>query len=203
MTDASATAEAPKLYYWNSYWGLEIEKCPCDVHFLAWLQREGITDKAIYHFGSGGHHLVGIECASPERRNAVLSITAAPQEHERYVELAIARPDVLRYYNCVFGDIYLINPDLLPEFDVVTLFHLCEFRGKETDAYGGLTDREVLERLAGRLRPGGHMLFYTGSFAYDWDGPNSAKDVAAAWAAGSDVEHVGRFESLDIYRKRG
>ena len=51
---------------------------------------------------------------SESRRNAVLGITAAPQEYEKYVELAIARPDVLRYYNAVFGDIYLLNERLLP-----------------------------------------------------------------------------------------
>ena len=37
---------------------------------------------------------------------------------------------MLRTYNAVFGDIYLLNAKLLPVFDVVTLFHLCEFRGE-------------------------------------------------------------------------
>ena len=69
---------------------------------------------------------------SESRRNSVFGITAAPQEYQKYIELAIARPEVLRYYNAVFGDIYLLNEKLLPVFDVVTLFHLCEFRG-ETD----------------------------------------------------------------------
>jgi hypothetical protein len=190
------------LHYWDAYWDLREQECPCDVHFLEWLDHNRITDATIYHFGTGGHHYVGIECASETRRNAVLGITAAPQEHEKYVELAIARPDVLRYYNAVFGDIYLINEKLLPTFDVVTLFHLCEFRGEKNDAYNALTDLEVTNLLTDKTRPGGHILFFPSSFAFDWDGPMSAKKVIARWEKERDVERVGEFKSLLVYRKK-
>ena len=66
----------------------------------------------------------------------------------------------------MFEDIYLLNEKLLPTFDVVTLFHLCEFRGPKTDAYGGLTDLAVTSLLTDKTRPGGHILFFTGSFAF-------------------------------------
>jgi hypothetical protein len=191
------------LHYWDAYWDLREKECPCDVHFIEWLDKNRITDAAIYHFGTGGHHHVGIECASETRRNTVLGITAAPQEHEKYVELAITRPDVLRYYNAVFGDIYLINEKLLPTFDVVTLFHLCEFRGEKNDAYNALTDLEVTNLLTDKTHPGGHILFFTSSFAFDWDGPMSAKKVIAKWEKERDVERVGEFKSLLVYRKRG
>ena len=191
------------LHYWNDYWELREKDCPCDVHFVEWLDAQGIRDSTIYHFGTGGHHHVGIECARPDRRNAVLGITAAPQEYDKYVELAIARPEVLRYYNAVFGDIYLINGKLLPAFDVVTLFHLCEFRGEKTDAYKGLTDLEVTTLLTDRTRPGGYILFFTTSFAFDWEGPMSAKQVIARWEKERDVERVGMFKSLLVYRKKG
>jgi hypothetical protein len=190
------------LHYWDAYWDLRVQECPCDVHFVEWLDQNRITDAAIYHFGTGGHHFVGIECASEKRRNAVLGITAAPQEYEKYVELAIARPDVLRYYNAVFGDIYLLNDKLLPTFDVVTLFHLCEFRGEKNDAYNALTDLQVTNLLTDKTRPGGHILFFTTSFAFDWDGPMSAKKVIALWEKERDVERVGMFKSLLVYRKR-
>jgi hypothetical protein len=190
------------LHYWDAYWDLREKECPCDVHFVEWLDQNGITDSTIYHFGTGGHHHVGIECARETRRNAVLGITAAPQEHEKYVELAIQRPDVLRYYNAVFGDIYLINGKLLPTFDVVTLFHLCEFRGEKNDAYNALTDLEVTNLLTDKTRPGGHILFFPSSFAFDWDGPMSAKKVIAKWEKERDVERVGEFKSLLVYRKR-
>jgi hypothetical protein len=195
-------AARPALHYWDAYWDLRVKECPCDVHFMGWLDANRITDAAIYHFGTGGHHHVGIECAHPDRRNAVLGITAAPQEYDTYVKLAIERPDVLRYYNAVFGDIYLLNDRLLPVFDVVTLFHLCEFRGEKNDAYGALTDLEVANLLTDKTKPGGHILFYTGSFAFD-RADHSAKDVVAEWERGRDVERVGMFETLLVYRKRG
>jgi hypothetical protein len=193
---------APALNIWDDHWDFRPEDCPCDVDFVAWLDEQGIRDAAIYHFGTGGHHHVGIECARPERRNHVLSITAAPREHEAFVRLAMARPDVLRFYNAVFGDIYLLNERLLPEFDVVTLFHLCEFRGPANDAYGALTDLDVTRILTRKLRPGGHMLFFPRSFA--WDRANdSAVDVVAEWERDGGVERVGTFKSLLIYRKLG
>jgi hypothetical protein len=194
--------EAATLHFWDAYWDLRAGECPCDVDFVAWLDENRIVDQTIYHFGTGGHHYVGIECAKPERRNTVLGITAAPQEHEKYVELAIARPDVLRTYNCIFGDIYLLNEKLLPSFDVVTLFHLCEFRGEKNDAYGALTDLEVTNLLTDKTRPGGHILFFPGSYAFDWDGPMSGKKVIAQWEKQRSVERIGEFKSLVVYRKK-
>jgi hypothetical protein len=195
-------AEAAKLHFWDDYWDLRVKECPCDVHFIEWLDANRISDSTIYHFGTGGHHHVGIECAAPHRRNSVLAITAAPQEHQEYVQIAIARPEVLRYYNAVFGDIYLLNEKLLPTFDVVTLFHLCEFRGEKTEGYGGLTDLQVTNLLTDKTRSGGHILFFTTSFAFDWEGPMSAKRVIAQWEKERPVERVGTYKSLLVYRKR-
>lgn len=208
MTSESASrpglAQTPlqgPLHYWDAFWDLREAECPCDVHFVEWLDQNGITDSTLYHFGTGGHHFVGIECARPDRRNAVLGITAAPQEYETYIKLAIERPDVLRYYNAVFGDIYLINRELLPAFDVVTLFHLCEFRGDKNDSYGALTDLEVAVLLTDKLRPGGHVLFFPASYAWD-RADHSAKDVVAAWEREQPVERVGMYKSLLVYRKQ-
>ena len=191
------------LHFWDAYWDFRPHECPCDADFVEWLDANAIRDSAIYHFGTGGHHHVGIQCASEARRNAVLGITAAPQEHETYVKLALERPEVLRFYNVIFGDIYLINPKLLPTFDVVTLFHLCEFRGEKNEAYGALTDLEVTNLLTDKLRPGGHVLFFPASYAFDWEGPMSGKRVIADWERTHDVERVGMFKSLLVYRKRG
>jgi len=195
-------AEAAKLAFWDDSWDLREKDCPCDVHFIEWLDENRITDATIYHFGTGGHHHVGVECAAPRQRNNVLGITAAPQEYQKYVELAIARPEVLRHYNAIFGDIYLLNGKLLPTFDVVTLFHLCEFRGEKTESYGGLTDLQVTNLLTDKTRPGGHILFFTTSFAFDWEGPMSAKRVIAQWEKARPVERMGTYKSLLVYRKK-
>ena len=189
--------DAPALNVWGYAWNLDVEQCPCDVHLIEWLDEHGIVDSAIYHFGTGAHHTVGIACADPKRRNAVLGITANTDEHRAFVDLVLARPDILRHYNVAFGDIYLVNGKLLPAFDVVTLFHLCEFRSERTDAYGGLTDRAVLDILTEKTRPGGHILFFSGSFAFD-----DARRIIAAWETEVAVERVGAFKSLVVYRKR-
>lgn len=186
------------LHYWDATWDLRVAECPCDADFVAWLDDTGTRGAAIYHFGTGAHHHVGIECARPERRNDVFGITAAPREYEAFITLAIERPELLRHYTCVFSDIYLVNDRLLPAFDVVTLFHLCEFRSERNDAYGALTDLEVTRRLAGRVKPGGHLLFFPGSFAFD-----NARRVIAEWEGEGGFEPVGRYRSLLVYRKRG
>jgi len=190
-----------KLAFWDRSWVLQTDWCPCDVEFVEWLDERKVQDAAIYHFGSGEHHHVGIERAAPSRRDSVISITAAPREHESFVRLAIERPDVLRYYNCVFGDIYLLNDKLLPLFDVVALFHLCEFRSELNDAYGALTDRAVVDLLTGKLKPGGHMLFYTRSDGYERDGPTDTRRLIEAWEREAPVERVDGFKSLLVYRK--
>jgi len=192
-TKKTRKAKGPKLNIYDDNWETRGE---CDIHLIEWLDEKRITDAAIYHFGTGGHHYVGIECAKPERRSSVLGITASPQEYRNYVRLVIGRPEVLRYYNAVFGDIYLLNEKLLSTFDLVTLFHICEFRGPQTDAYGGLTDLAVTNLLTDKTRPGGYILFYTSSFAFA-----KAKTVIAQWEKERPVERVGEYKSVLVYRK--
>jgi hypothetical protein len=186
-------AKGAKLNIYDDNW---MTRGECDIHLIEWLDEKRITDAAIYHFGTGGHHYVGIECAKPERRSSVLGITASPQEYQNYVRLVTGRPEVLRYYNAVFGDIYLLNEKLLSTFDLVTLFHICEFRGPQTDAYGGLTDLAVTNLLTDKTRPGGYILFYTSSFAFA-----KAKTVIAQWEKERPVERVGEYKSVLVYRK--
>jgi hypothetical protein len=184
------------LNTWEVFWGLRVSECPCDVHFVEWLEANAITNKTIYHFGSGGHHYVGIRCNEPELNNAVVSITASPQEYEAWIKLAKEQPQVTKTYLCYFSDIYTTNPKTLPRFDVVTLFHSCEFRHDKNDAYGALSDLEVMELFTDQTEVGGHILFYTGSFAFD-----SAKPIIAEWEKRRSVERIGEFKTLLVYRK--
>ncbi len=185
------------LNTWDAFWGLRIAECPCDVHFVEWLEAQSITGKTIYHFGSGGHHYVGIRCAEPELGNAVLSITASPKEYDAFVKVATEHPALTKTYSCYFGDIYTSNRALLPRFDVVTLFHSCEFRSEKNDAYGALTDLEVMQLFTDQTDVGGHILFYTGSFAFD-----RAEPIIAQWEKTRNVEKIGMFKTLLVYAKR-
>ena len=117
-------------------------------------RRAGLKNKQIYHFGTGTHHVVGIEQAQNGSGNAVVAITASIEEYEAYIKLVPSNAQVAKSYLAYFGDIYLTNPRLLPDFDVVTMVHLCEFFFPNTASaeYGGLTDREVLDLFTDKTR---------------------------------------------------
>jgi hypothetical protein len=184
-----------KLNYYNSTWSLDEAVCPCDVHFLEYLKEKGVRNAAIFHFGSGNHHIVGLKAA--EDNNAVLSITASPQEYDDYVELLIRNPRLGHTYKAYFGDIYQLDARLLPEFDYVTLFHVGEFRTPDNDSYGALTDLEMTLVLADRVKAGGEILFYSGSYAYD-----KAQACAAELTRVRPFAPAADFKSLRVYKKR-
>ncbi|MDP2357588.1 MAG: hypothetical protein Q8M31_16215 [Beijerinckiaceae bacterium] len=191
------TTSTGKMHFWDAFWDLRVDECPCDIHFCDWLEKEELKNKTIFHFGTGGHHIVGIRTAENGSGNCVLGITAAPQEYETFIKLAIERPEIEKTYKTFFGDIYQLDARLLPDFDVVTLFHLCEFRTEKNDEYGALTDREVTDLLTEKTRSGGYIVFYTKSFAFD-----TAEKVIAAWEKEMPVEKVGMYETLLVYRKK-
>lgn len=199
---APAGVEATQLAYLDYNWALDVKSCPCDVQFVEWLDDRAINDATIFHFGTGHHHYVGIECAKQSRRNSVLGITAAPGEHGSFIELVTEQPELLRYYNVMFGDIYLLNDSLLPTFDVVTLFHLCEFRNWQHDSYGAMTDLEVATLLTDHVRPGGHILFYEGSLAFEWPDLGT-RAIIDQWRNERNVELAGKFKTLIVFRKSG
>lgn len=187
-----------KLNVWDANWPLDVQQCPCDMHFIEYLDENRIKSASIFHFGTGGHHVVGIRCAEAQRDNVVLGITASPQEHDAYEKLIIERPEVGRHYKVLFGDIYQLEARLLPDFDVVTLFHVGEFRTAQNDGYGALTDAETTRLLIGKLRARGLLLFYAGSFAFD-----KAEVVIAELMQERLIEPIGAYKSLKIYRKAG
>jgi hypothetical protein len=90
----------------------------------------------------------------------------------------------------------LTNPRLLPDFDVVTLFHLCEYFHKANKAYGGMDDAKLLDILTAKTRRGGHILFFTGSFAYP-----SAEKIIAKWEKTGRVKRIGPYKTLLVFRK--
>jgi hypothetical protein len=186
-----------KLNYWNQTWSLDEAQCPCDLHFVEYLEEKGARNAAIFHFGTGNHHIVGLKGAEEGVNNAVLGITASPQEYDDYVELLIRNPRLGHTYKAYFGDIYQLDARLLPMFDYVALFHVGEFRTPENDAYGALTDLEMTLLLADKTKPGGEILFYTGSFAYD-----KAEGVAAELVKVRPFDPAPGYKTLKIYRKR-
>ena len=190
----------PQMNYWTDKWDLHEDVCPCDVHFNEWAAEQKLSNKAIYHFGTGTHHVIGREQAENGSGNTVLAITASVEEYEAYIKLVSENSRVARSYLTYFGDIYLTNPRLLPEpFDVVTMFHICEFFFPNTASpeYGGMTDLKVANLFTDKTRPGGHILFYTRSMAFD-----KTKALLPQWEKERPVERVGEFKTLLVYRKK-
>src|SRR5262245_10875367 len=119
-----------KMNSWNMKWDLHADVCPCDVHINEWAEANGISGQTFYHFGTGTHHVVGLRQAA--LGNAVLAITASKDEYDAYVALVTENARIARTYVAYFGDIYLTNHRLMPDFDVVTMVHLCEFSHPNT-----------------------------------------------------------------------
>jgi len=186
-----------KLAYYVGGWDLDVNVCPCDVHFTDFLEEKKIRNGTIFHFGTGTHHHVGVRCAENGSNNAVLAITASVEEIDAYTRLALERPAITKTYKAFFGDIYLLEKRLLPMFDAVCLPHVCEFRGPENESYGGMTDRQMVDLLTEHTKPGGHIFFYTKSMAYDQAGP-----LVAKWSKEAPVIDEGLYKTLAVFRKK-
>jgi hypothetical protein len=184
------------LNIWDANWGLELGLCPCDQHFVEFLEARKLSNSVIYHFGSGGHHLVGVQCMKAGKGNVVISITAAPQEHKEYEKLIIAEPALAHHYICYFSDIYTFDGRLMPMFDIVTLFHLGEFRTAANDAYGAHSEWETLRRFCAQTKTDGLICFYKGSNGWS----NTVPLIERAVKEGLIVAD-GEFKTLPIYRR--
>ena len=182
-----------KMNLWDAKWDLDEAQCPCDIHFNRWIDANKITGKTI-----GTHHIVGLTQAANGSGNLVFAITASIVEYEAYVKLVNERPQLLKSYLAYFGDIYLTNARLLPQLDIATMFHAGEYIGANTTSpeYGGMDDLGVARVLLDRMRPGGHVLYYTGSFAFD-----KAEAIVGTLEREKKLARAGTFKSLLVCRK--
>ena len=163
-----------------------------------------VSDSAIVITAAGTHRLrIPVLLAVGPRYLRVQSFVARkPDEsHEavyRWLLEQNARLIGVAFSVDSFGDIYLTNPELLPDFDVVTMFHLCEFFFPNTasKAYGGLDDAKLLDLFTAKTKRGGYILFYTRSIAF-----NKAEPIIAKWEKKKLVKRVGEFKTLLVYRK--
>ena len=186
-----------KMNFWDAKWDLDEAQCPCDIHFNQWIEANKIAGKTIYHFGTGTHHIVGLTQAANGANNAVFAITASTVEYDAYIRLANERPQLMKSYLAYFGDIYLTNARLIPALDIATMFHAGEYIGANTTSpeYGGMDDLGLTRILVGQMRPGGHVLFYTGSFAFD-----KAEAIVETLGREKKLERAETFKSLLVCR---
>jgi hypothetical protein len=177
-------------------WPLWARMCPCDLDFCDFLQERNIRSKSIFHFGTGGHHIVGLRNRVEDMGNVILGVTVSPDEIKRYLKLVVRDPILGQNYKVLFADVHDLQAASLPNFDLVTLFHLCEF-GSATGAGHLLSDEGVLGLLTSKLKPGGLLALYPQSLGYRRLQPI----IAAAMAAGT-LEHREDYKSLEILQVR-
>jgi hypothetical protein len=170
--------------------------CPCDLHFLEYFAARGYSRKRVFHFGCGLHHIVGRELSKGDGENEVLSITASRDEINSYVDAVLSEPDLARRYRVLFGDLYTLPAGVLPSFDIVTLFHLCE--PPDADRPEIVPDAVALVGMfLSRLRPGGEILFYANS-----SGRELTRVVLSSLEAMGRIEKTGALKSLVVYSTR-
>jgi hypothetical protein len=184
------------LNLWKATWSLDEAQCPCDIHFLEYLEAKAAKDRVIFHFGTGNHHILGLKTATNGSNNAVLGITASRHEYDAYIDLLVSNPHLGHTYKAYFGDIYQLDRRQLPVFDIVTLYHVGEFRSEKNDEYGALTDLEMTRVLCDRLKTGGILQFYAGSYAFD-----VAERVIADLTKARVIAEAGSFKTLRLFKK--
>lgn len=145
-------------------WNLNIDKCPYDVDFSDMAHVLGWEKFHIFHVGTGMHHHVGRNLSE---RNTVLSLTCSIEEAQAYIEWAVETPARSGRYQCLFGDMYMLEPWTLPMFDVISLPHFGETEDVTRLDYGAKTDEEIWGLMLQKLAPGGQIFGYNRSAAWD------------------------------------
>ena len=158
-----------KLNYYDNSWEL-VDYCPCDPNFVRFLESNRIEGKLIFHFGTGEHHLVGRDNYERGNPNEIWAITASRREHDAYIDFIVDNPRAANYYKVLYADIYTLSPRMLPNFDIVTLFHLCEYYDEVESGsprlnseYAQLDDEGLVEMFLTKLNSGGRIAFYAKS----------------------------------------
>ncbi|MBY0491984.1 MAG: hypothetical protein K2R93_19235 [Gemmatimonadaceae bacterium] len=183
-----------ELNFYADTWTLQMAACPCDAHFAEYLSESGRQGSTVFHFGTGQHHLLARENQKLAKPNEILGITASMGEYQAYVDYIVAEPRAAQNYKVFFADIYTLTAGLLPRFDVVSLFHLCEFYEPSNAQYAPLDDEALVKLFLTTLNPGGEILFYTGSFAYTKAAPIIARLVETGY-----LTYKTAYETLVVY----
>ena len=183
-----------KLYQRKSAWELNPESCPCDLQFANYLKQAGISGKSIFHFGTGAHHILALKNQAIEPPNEIIGITAAAPEHQAYIDLVLENPAFAKYYKVWFADIYTLTANSLPNFDVVSLFHLCEFYLAENAPLIQQTDASLVQLFLDKLNPEGRILFYERSQAW-----KTAAPLIESFVQAGKIRQIDQYESLRVY----
>lgn len=158
------------------------DKCPPDQYFIEYMRQSNMNPVNILHMGTGLHHRVGIECCKMGHR--VIGLTVSREE----IVSRAFRADS-QNYQVFYANLNELDFNLLPELDIVTLFHFGEMASEF-----GMADEKVLGALISKMYKGGLMVFYNRSAGWG----NSQAAIQAAIAKGQ-ITHRETFQELEVY----
>ncbi len=180
---------------YDDAWRLNEEVCPCDIQFIEYIALKKISNNTIFHFGTGLHHIVGTADYNQRCKNTVIGVTASIPEYQAYMDLVMKKPVLSVYYKAIFCDIYTLSRVQLPSFDIVTLFHLCEYYS-ERNSYAPLDDEGLLSLMIEKTLTGGQLAFYTGS-----NGFQQTRQLVANAVDHGQISPSLRYKLLQFYRR--
>jgi len=182
-----------RLNYWKDSYPLSQDECPCDVHFVEYLERQRISNKNIFHFGTGEHHYLGLSNIrrTPSERNEILGVTASVGEYQAYMQLIVGQAELACYYKVMFADIYTLTGRTIPAFDLVTLFHLCEFYDPAKSKYAPQNDMTLLDLFLSKLNPEGLLFFYRRSMRF-----HLAEKIIKDFVGQKRIAEVDEYKTL-------
>lgn len=160
------------------------DKCPPDMYFIEYMQKQKLEPKTILHQGTGLHHRVGIECCTLGHR--VIGVTVSREEVVSRV-FRVDTPD----YQVFYANINELDPQLLPTVDIVTMFHFGEM------AYMfGKAEEQHIQRILDKMPINGLILFYNRSA--EW---GNSKVVVEQMNNKGLIRFTETFQELEVYQK--
>ncbi len=183
-------------YREKSSWELQLDRCPCDLELVEYLQKYNIQDQTIFHFGTGAHHLLGLENQKFSHPNEIIGITASVPEHQEYVRLSLKDRLLAKYYKVLCTDIFTLTDRSLPMLDVISLFHLGEFYMPEEAPFVHHNEESLVMMFLSKLNPGGKILFYTKSIGW-----GKTEPMIAEFVKQGKIHQIETYKNLLVYAK--
>ncbi len=197
------------VYYGKIY--DNVRDCPADRDIANYIDLHEPRDGGltVFHFGTGGHHHIGLANQRREHPNRIIGITASPGEYERYMQLCVEDGSLGGNYLVYFGDIYNLRPEYLPTLDVASMPHIGEYYdasqvkeagvhvGGSTDrSYVPLNDRSLVELIVDKLVVGGRLLIYVRSH-----GASSTREILGDLVTKTRLSYQMTYESIAVFAK--
>lgn len=186
-------------------WDFDPKCCPTDLCLAEYLRDRNIQNQNILYVGTGNEHLLARKSIEFNMNNTIYGITMSSFEYSNYIKLVKKNPYMMRYYKCLFCDMYTFDDSFLSMFNIFYLPHLCEyFMDIEDLEYRVHNNRTLVDKCIGSCNFK-YLILFKGSCRY-----LEAKKVFDQSELCSRLKLVERFKSsindnpeecIEIYEK--